>query len=432
MKRPSLTLAAVVAAVVLAAGLAACGSSNDNGGGGGGGKASFNLTIGDLVPLTGDLSPFGPPGQKAAQLAVDQMKAAIKKDGLDQTVKLLNEDTQTDAQASTQAARKVSDAGASCIAGAWASSDTIPVARSVSIPDGILQISPASTSDEITGLSDKGLLNRTAPPDRFQGPTLAKAIADDLGGASGKTVNIGARNDSYGNGLAGTFKKAWEGAGGKVGQEVIYDPEQPSYDSEAAKIVSGNPDAIVIIDFPETFAKVGPALARTGKWDPSIAWGTDGLGSEDTSKLAGAKVVEGMRGTAPGSPDKDPSTQAFNALFKKSAPTNVANQVFAPQNFDAVMLCYLAAVAAGSADGQQMADQVRDVSSAPGTKYTWQQLPEAVKALQNGDDIDYQGASGAIDMNADGDATGGVYDIYQFEGGALKTVGEEPVEASGG
>ncbi len=431
MRRRSLWVAVLAAAFALAAGLAACGSSNDNGGGGGG-NASFDLTIGDLVPLTGDLSPFGPPGQKAAQLAVDQINAAIDKDGLDQTVKLLNEDTQTEAQASTQAARKVSDAGASCIAGAWASSDTIPVARSVSIRDKILQISPASTSDEITGLSDNGLLNRTAPPDRFQGPTLAKAIADDLGGAEGKTANIGARNDSYGNGLAGTFKTAWEAAGGKIGQEQIYDPEQPSYDSEAAKIVSGNPDAIAIIDFPETFAKVGPALARTGKWDPSIAWGTDGLGSEDTAKLAGAKVVEGMRGTAPGSPDKDPSTQAFDSLFKKSAPTNVENQVFAPQNFDAVMLCYLAAVAAGSADGQQMADKVREVSAAPGTKYTWEQLPEAVKALQDGDDIDYQGASGSIDMNDDGDATGGVYDTYEFKGGALETVGETPVQEAGG
>lgn len=430
--RPSLKLAAVVAALTVATGLAACGSNNDNGGGGGGGKASFDLTIGDLVPLTGDLSPFGPPGQKAAQLAVDQINAAIDKDGLDQTVKLLNEDTQTDPQASTQAARKVSDAGASCIAGAWASSDTLPVARSVSIRDKILQISPASTSDEITGLSDNGFVNRTAPPDRFQGPTLAKAIGDDLGGAEGKTANIGARNDSYGNGLAGTFKAAWEAAGGKIGQEQIYDPEQPSYDSEAAKIVSGNPDAIVIIDFPETFAKVGPALARTGKWDPSIAWGTDGLGSEDTAKLAGAKVVEDMRGTAPGSPDKDPSTQAFDSLFKKSAPTNVENQVFAPQNFDAVMLCYLAAVAAGSADGQQMADKVREVSAAPGTKYTWEQLPEAVNALQDGDDIDYQGASGSIDMNDDGDATGGVYDTYEFKGGALETVGETPVQEAGG
>ena len=61
-------------------------------------------------------------------------------------------------------------------------------------------------------------------------------------------------------GLADSFSEAWEAKGGKIGEPVIYDPEQPSYNSEAEQIVSGNPDAFVIIDFPETFAKVGPAL----------------------------------------------------------------------------------------------------------------------------------------------------------------------------
>ena len=42
-------------------------------------------------------------------------------------------------------------------------------------------------------------------------------------------------------------------------------------------------------------------------------------------------------------------------------------------------------------------------------------LPDAVEALQNGDDIDYQGASGAIDMDENGDATAGVYDIYEYK-----------------
>ena len=76
-------------------------------------------------------------------------------------------------------------------------------------------------------------MNRTAPPDAFQGPTLADAIDEDLGGADGKTVNIGARNDSYGTGLAKTFRDAWEGLGGTIGEEVIYDPEAATYDSEA-------------------------------------------------------------------------------------------------------------------------------------------------------------------------------------------------------
>jgi ABC-type branched-subunit amino acid transport system substrate-binding protein len=414
------------AGLALVLGLAACGGGDDNSGGGGSGKV--DLTIGDSIPLTGDLSDYGPPGQKASDLAISVITKANQQAGVDNTVKVVHEDNETSPQAAVQAARKLVDSdNASCITGAWASSDTIPTAQSVSIPDGVLQISPASTADEITDLDDDGLLNRTSPPDSFQGPTLANTIADSLGGASGKTVNIGARNDAYGTGLSQTFGDAWKDLGGSVGQQVIYDPEQPSYDSEAGQITSGNPDATVIIDFPETFVKVAPALQRTGNWDPTKGWFTDGLASSSLTEDISPEIVSGMRGTAPGAPDKGEASTAFDQLYTSTDPKDVDRQTFDAQQFDATVLCYLSAVAAGSTDGKDMADHLIDVSAPPGTPYTWEQLPEAIKALQDGQDIDYQGASGAIDMNDAGDATAGVYDIYQFKGPDLEVIGEEPV-----
>ena len=77
-----------------------------------------------------------------------------------------------------------------------------------------------------------------------------------------------------------------------------------------------------------------------------------------------------------------------------------------------MILCYLAAVAAGSTDGKDMAANAPRHQRAPGNQYTWEQLPEAIKALQDGEDIDYIGASGAIDIDENGDPTAGVYDIY--------------------
>jgi ABC-type branched-subunit amino acid transport system substrate-binding protein len=421
-----LLIASLVLAGTVAAGLAACGDDN----GGGGGKKSLNLTIGDLVPLTGDLSDFGPPGRKAADLAVKQIQAAVKTAGADHTVKIVHEDDQTDAQAGVQAARKLVDAeNAQCIAGSWASSVSIPVARSVSIREGVLQISPASTGDEISGLKDDGLINRTSPPDRFQGPTLATTMEDALGGAQGKTVNIGARNDAYGTGLAGTFTKAWQEKGGKIGERVIYDPEQPSYNSEARKIAGGNPDAYVIIDFPETYQKVGPALVRTGQWDPKKTFITDGLASSDLPKNAGREATEGMLGTAPGSPDTGKASEAFDKLYT-SAP-GPERQTFDAQNFDAVILCYLSAVAAGSTDGKDMAAELQDVSGPGGEKYTFEQLPEIIKDLQDGNDIDYEGASGPLDLNEDGDPTSGVYDLYRYKNGKIDVYDETPVQTPG-
>jgi len=418
-----LLIASLMLAATATVGLAACGDDD----GGGGGEATLNLTIGDLVPLTGDLADFGPPGRKAADLALDQIQAAVEEVGAEHTVEVVHEDTQTDAQAGVQAARKLVDAeNSTCLAGAWASSVSIPVARSVATRENVLQISPASTSDEISPLEDDGLMNRTSPPDRFQGPALADAMEEALGGAQGKTVNIGARNDAYGTGLSDTFGEAWRGKGGQIGERVVYDPEQPSYNSEARQIASGNPDAWVIVDFPETYQKVGPALVRTGDWDPEVTFITDGLASSGLPGDAGRQATEGMRGTAPGSPETGSASEAFDTLYT-DAP-GPERQTFDAQNFDAVILCYLAAVAAGSTDGADMAGELRDITGPGGDKYTWEQLPDAIRALQDGNDIDYEGASGPVDLNEDGDPTAGVYDLFRYRNGEIDVFDEVPVE----
>ena len=429
-------LAVAGSITALSMGVAACGddeSSSDSSGGGG--EASLDLVIGDSLPLSGDLADFGPPGQKAADLAIEQIQAAIDESGADHTVEIANEDNGggADPQAAVQAARKlVSSDGASCIAGAWASSDTIPTAESVAIPEEVILISPSSTSDEITGLDDNGYVARTSPADIFQGPTLADAVAEDLGGAEGKVVNIAGRNDAYGKGLAAVFRDAWEGQGGEIGEEVLYDPKLPSYDTEADQITGNNPDATVIFDFPETFNKVGPALVRTGNFDTSTTWVTDGLKSSALADGAGAEAVNGIRGTAPGSPDEGAASTAFDELFTSSEPSNVDRQTFDSQNFDAVVLCYLAAVAAGSTEGSDMVEKLQDVSGPGGEKYTWEQLPEAIEALQNGDDIDYEGASGPIDLDENGDPTAGVYDIFEYQDGVDTVVDEVPVATTEG
>jgi len=419
----------------MAFGLSACGDDDEGGGGApAGGEAQLDLVIGDSIPLSGDLSDFGPPGQKAADIAIDEIQAAIDEAGVDHTVEIVHEDNAggADQQAAVQAARKLVDSdGASCIAGAWASSDTIPTAEAVAIPEEVLLISPASTSIDITGLEDDGLVNRVPPADNLQGPALADLIEDSIDGAEGKTLNIGARNDAYGTGFADAVQEAWEAKGGTVGERVEYDTKLPTYDTEAQQIVGGNPDAIAIIDFPETYNKVGPALVRAG-FDPGIGFITDGLATGDLPE-AGDEATVGLRGTAPGTPEEGETAKAFDDLFTGSEPKDVDRQTFDGQNFDAVILCYLAAVAAGSTEGADMAAELQDITGPPGDKYTWEQLPEAIEALQNGDDIDYAGASGEIDLDENGDATVGVYDQYEVtsnEEELFKPAGEQvPAES---
>jgi ABC-type branched-subunit amino acid transport system substrate-binding protein len=409
----------------LALGIAACGDDDDDDDGGGAEGPSLELTIGNLVPQTGALSPFAPAGEKAIGLAVDEINAAIEEVGADHTINSLTDDTQTDPQAGTQAARKQAGEGATCFNGAWASSVTIPVAESVSSREEILQLSPASTSPEITALEDDDFVFRTAPADTGQGQLLTRVIEQTLGNPEGKTLNIGARNDAYGTGLTDELSKAWEEAGGTVGETVIYELKQPSYNSEAQQIVSGNPDAIMIVDFPDPFDKVGAALVRTGDWDPEKGFVSDGLALPNLGELIGANVVEGMTATAPGAPAGGPG-DAFEELFDEAG--GPVRAPFDAQNFDNVMLCYLAAVAAESTDGADMQAVLRDVTGPPGDEYTWQELPAAIEALQNGEDIDFQGSSGELEFDDAGDPQSGVYDVFEVGPRTLEKTSEVPFE----
>jgi ABC-type branched-subunit amino acid transport system substrate-binding protein len=426
VKRSRLLFVAFTA-LVLSLGIIACGDSDDDGGGGGGeAGGQLDLTIGNLVPLTGDLSPYGGAGQKAGELALQEINAGIKKAGSEQTVELVAEDSASDDQGGVQAARKLIADGATCISGDYPSTGTVAVARSVTVPEGVMLISPSSTADALSDLDDEGLFARTAPPDGLQGKALADRMEKELGSLQGKTINIGARNDLYGTGFADSLEAELEERGATVAEKVVYDPEQPSYNSEADTLTSGSPDNYVIIDFPETFAKLGPALARTGTWEPTATFITDGLSSSDLTEVVGPDITEGMQGTAPGAFSGE-APNAFDKLFE-GAPGPPRN-LFDANVFDNVVLCYLGAVAAGSTEGSEIAEALPDITAPGGAKYTYEELSQAIEALEKGEDIDYEGASGPIDWEENGDLSRYIYDISEFKGGKLEKVDTVEVKA---
>jgi len=403
------------AAIALGGGLVACGEDEDEGGGNGAAQAppeaSFELTIGDLVPLTGDLSVFGPAGRKAADLAVEQIDAAVGEVGSDITVSVEHADTETASQAAVQAARQLISNGASCLTGAWASSNTIPVGTSVASRQRVPQISPASTSAEITALEDDGYVFRTAPSDNLQGVALADTVEEELGGTD-FTVSLAARNDAYGEGFINRFQEAWEERGGSTTGPVLFDPQQPSYNSEAGQIVADQPDAYVIIDFPDTYARMGAALARTGDFDASALFTADGLAADEVPEGVPNQAIVGAKGTRPGTPETGEVVDAFAQLFEEAG--GPARGTFDAQNFDAAMLCFLGAVAAGSSEGADIQGALTDVSGPPGDKYTYLELADAIRALQEGEDIDFDGVTGPIDFDENGDPTTATYEVWTY------------------
>ncbi len=207
------------------------------------------LIVGTLLPLTGSLAFLGPPEVAAAKLVISDINAAGGV--LGQPVQLIETDSgDTSTDTANVSVDRLLQAGTNVILGAASSGVTKTVIDKIT-GAGVMQISPANTSDEFTTYNDNGLYFRTAPPDLLQAKALSDLILDD-GNAS---VSIIALNDPYGTGLADNVRENLISAGlaeDQVPEPIIYDPAATSYRTEVTEMADFNPDAIVVIGFDES------------------------------------------------------------------------------------------------------------------------------------------------------------------------------------
>jgi branched-chain amino acid transport system substrate-binding protein len=414
----------IVALAVVAAAAAAVAATVASGGVRAAAKpCSFNLRIGDVLPFTGGLAAYGANLDQAVKAAINLDTAALKKDGLSKHIRVTlvgSEDGQTQAAASVEAATKlVKSNHANVIIGEMASSATIPMAQSVTIPDHIVQISPTSSAPQITTIADNGYLWRTYPSDTLQGNVLAQAVIDAFG--KGATINVGARNDAFGTALKALFVAKYTKLGGKVGVNISWNPDQPNFDSEMGQLVSGNPKGWVIIDFPETFQKYVASLVRSGKWDASRTFMTEAL--RDTSVLdpIGTPVV-GLRGTA-ASAAGGPAGASFAAYWKKHVTGAKPYTGFEGTAVDAADVAFLAALKACSASPPKIKANLISVSGPPGVKVTYLQMAKAIKLIRAGKEVDYEGVFSPVDFDKNGDIGSAVFEVWQYTApGTIKTL----------
>ena len=412
MTRFSRMAAALSLVAVLAAALAATTASGSR-------QAGFTLRIGVVVPFTGASAVFGPAYAKSAGLAVQQAKKALRQAGVDD-VKLQIEyaDDGTTPEGGVNAARKLISKGADCILGALTSGSSIAIAQAATVPARVPQIGPNNSSPALTDLADNGYYFRTMPSDTLQAPILARLIKEELG--AGKTVSLAGRNDAFGTGLLPPLKRSLERIGMRVRGPLLYDPTAASYNSEADDIVQGNPDAYVILDFPANYAKIGSALLRTGRFNGRKLFVAGGWPATIPSFIPTASL-EGARGTVAGSLTGTKAAEAFHKLYTGS-PGVKDRQTLELNNFDGALICILAALAADSAKGSDIVQQIRRVASVPGRTYTYLNLAAAIKAVRAGKDINYEGVGGPVDFDAKGDLTAALYNVYTYRDGKQDVV----------
>ncbi|MFI7612942.1 ABC transporter substrate-binding protein [Nonomuraea terrae] len=363
-------------------------------------KGDGTLTLGTLLPQTGSLAFLGPPEFAGVDLALKEINEAGGVLGKP-VVKHDTDSGDTTTNIASQSVDKLLAQKADAVIGAASSSVSESVIDKIT-GAGVVHFSPANTSDKFTTIADKGLYFRTAPPDQLQGRVLGDLVVAD----GNDTVAIFAMQDSYGTGLADQVQKTITEGGGQVVDRVDYDPKAVDFSADVARIKSTNPKGIILIGFEETL-KVVQELVKQGLPADKHKWYmVDGNMSNTNYKELPKGTLTGVKGTYPGAAAPEEFRQALMEIDPE-----LEDFTYAPESYDAANLIALAAEAAKSDAGVDIAGKLMDVSKG-GEKCT--NFKECVDLLKAGTDIDYDGISGPIEFNDAGDPATATIGIYQY------------------
>lgn len=362
------------------------------------------IRLGVLTPLTGGGTVYGTTMSRMYNLVAEDINRQGGIEG--RRIQLFTEDAQTNPDAGVRGARKLVDVNkVTAIMGTWSSAVTLAVAP-ITIAAGI-PLFCVSSSPAITGYKDNDLLFRTA----YSQANMARVYALAAQRLGFKTAGLLILNNPYGIGLGDAFPDAFARVGGKITGKVVYNANQSSYRSEIQQALGGKPDIVLfggytpdgIQIFKEWFQ-----LGLGGTWmGPGFAFDQKFIAGIGAQTAEGIVVVEGAPNAA------SSAYKHADQLFRKVH--NQEADFFAAMAYDHLMGVALAIQAAkGDSSGEAIKANLRKVTNPPGKVVgTW---AEAAPLVRAGDDVDYEGASSALNYDAAGDVETD-FGIYRIKAG---------------
>ena len=271
--------------------------------------------------------------------------------------------------------------------------------------NGIVSITPGSTNDNIGNIVDDDYCYRTCAADSIQGNVQA-GVAAAMGCTSVLYISDG--DDSYTTGLMGNFEDAASEAlvvegkayrtGGELATSVLEDLGAGTYDCLGSSL------------FAKDFAPIVNALAADGAFDALRLLVGDGAHSAgflaDLTPGALTFVEDGtLLGTKPGCTDA-------TATFKERYLSHYGeeDQEFDHSAYDAaIVLATAMSMLEDPKDRTGIRDLLRDGKLQTGERINfenWSVLRDAAIAAGT---VDYEGAAGPHDFEANGDVDGNIW-----------------------
>ncbi len=206
-------------------------------------EKNIEIKVGILLGFTGAVESLTPSMADSAELAFNEV--INNKDKLNEiTFKIIRADTTCDnIKLAKNAAKKIINDGANAIIGAACPNMTIDIAKELSIPEEILMISPADTSNELIELKDNGLVFRTTPS-KIRGSQILADITKDRGI---RKVAISYSSDKDHKKFAEFYRNALDKNNIKTSIMLSHNKNTNDYSKHISTLSAAGGDALAII-----------------------------------------------------------------------------------------------------------------------------------------------------------------------------------------
>ena len=365
----------LVAIVVLGGVVLSCGDDDEG-----------PVRLGFLAGLSGDYSEWGPPSQDGAEAAIGVINASGGILGRD--AELVVQDNLSTAEGAVTGYNRIREEIDAL--GGVESDGAVALLNTVA-EDEMPTMCPACGT---TVLDTEGgnYIWRITASDTTYGIISAQLARD-----SGYTrVAMLVQQTEGTESPANVFKDVWENKiGGEITADVRFQPGLDSYQAQVEQAFAGDPDAVYLGAGPQAGIPIIREYIARG-YDATILVSPD-LQVPDIAETA-AELPTGTILAAQVTDDFDsPAYAAFAAAHQEYANKPPPTGFYETNQFDQYIILALAMTAAESTDGPDVAAQIYNVTNAPGTKvYTY---ADGVAALERGEQIDYDGPSGSIELN---------------------------------
>lgn len=363
-----------------------------------------DIKVGSAGGITGPIAELVAAIVKGREVATEHINSS---GGLlnGDTLKMVLGDSACDPKAAVDTGNKlVNVEQVVAIVGPSCSGATNGMVQAVTIPAGVVVVSDSATAPSITSLADNDTVFRVAPSDAYQGLAIAKLVNE----AGLKKVAVTYANDDYNAGIAKVFVEEFKKMGGEVTAEQAHEPNKPSYRAELSTLSQGEPEALALFAY---YGSSGITIIKNSLENALFDkfYAADGMFDVSVINQIGADNLRGKITITQASSDFDDlSYKAFAEEYAKTGGDPAAP--YAAHGYDATFLMALAIEKAGAADRSKIGPALREVANAPGEVIRPGEWAKAKQLIAEGKDVNYEGASGNVDFDENGDV-GGVFGV---------------------